>query len=86
MKGDAKLCRADIKNGRVTGEVLKVNRAIVGKSKQKEITTVIMRILPGQDAYNVGRIIKRHVKRHNVYFEGETECTSPAEQAQAISL
>ena len=79
------LCRADIKNGRITGEVLKVNRNVKGKGK-KEITSVIIRILPGEDAYNAGKIIKRHIKRHNVYIGDEAECTSKVEQTQAISL
>jgi hypothetical protein len=83
-QGEQVLCRADIKNGRITGEVLKVNRN-VSKGK-KEITSVIIRILPGEDAYNAGKIIKRHIKRHNVYIGDEVACKTKQEQTQAISL
>jgi len=68
------LCRADIKNGRATGEVLKVNRthkqAKVSKRKSA-ITSVVMRILPGEGVQTPGNIIKRHVRRHNVVFADE---------------
>jgi ribosomal protein S28E/S33 len=80
------LCRADVKHGRITGEVIKVNRG-AGR-KNKEITTVLIRILGGQDAYNAGKIIKRHVKKHNVYFDGVDECQDNQQQqerTQAIS-
>lgn len=60
------LCRADIKNGRATGEVLKVNR-----TRNGYINTVVMRILPGQDVTRPGNIIKRHVRRHDVVFADE---------------
>lgn len=68
------LCRANIQGGRITGEVLKINRTHKNAkiSKRKcAITTVIMRILPGEGVSKPGNIIKRHVRRHNVVFDDE---------------
>jgi len=68
------LCRADIQGGRVTGEVLKINRAHKQAKVSKRtsaINSVLMRILPGEDVAKPGTIIKRHVRKHNVVFDDE---------------
>jgi len=62
------LCRADIQGGRVTGEVLKINRA---HKRASAINSVVMRILPGEGVTKPGNIIKRHVRKHNVVFDDE---------------
>ena len=68
------LCRADIQGGRVTGEVLKVNRThkqAQASKRKSAITSVVMRILPGEGVQTPGNIIKRHVRKHNVVFGDE---------------
>ena len=64
------LCRADIQGGRVTGEVVKMN---TGSGKRKGPTSIMMRILPGEGVVSPGKVIKRHVRRHNVVFQEQED-------------